>query len=367
MKSKNLKEIEEAVSLLQRLIVTPSFSDEEGDVAEIWETWLKGKGVEDVRRHHNNIYALSSCWDDSRPVLLLNSHMDTVRPVASYSRNPFDAEIIDGRLYGLGSNDAGASGVDLALTFLKIKDRQDLPFNILLAISASEEKMGENGMRTLLPHLKEEGLYPDMAIVGEPTSCRAAIAERGLVVCDAEVKGVSGHAARDTGINAIYRACEDIEILKNISWEKESPVLGPIKVSVTMIDGGTQHNVVPDRCHFVADIRTTDAYSNEETVELLNKKVRWSTLKARSTRIRASVLDSGQPLALATKKAGIETFISPTTSDMALMYDIPSIKIGPGESERSHTADEFIMIDEIEMGLETYKSFINALIDILKG
>lgn len=349
-----------ALELLQRLISTPSFSNEENEAADIWENWLKSHGV-DVKRFHNNVLALSSDFDPAKPILMLNSHLDTVKPVASYTRNPFSPEISDGKLYGLGSNDAGGASVCLGITFLRYKDRKDLPFNLLLAISASEERMGEFGMRALLPHLKEKNIYPDMAIVGEPTGCRAAIAERGLVVCDAEVKGKAGHAARNEGINAIYRACEDIERLRNIKWSIESKVLGPIKSTVTMIDAGSQHNVIPDKCHYVIDIRTTDVCSNEETVEYLQAKLSWSHLTPRSTRIRASVLSKSNPLFIAAEKTGLETFVSPTTSDMAQMYDIPSIKIGPGESERSHSADEFIRLDEINQGINTYYQYIETL------
>lgn len=353
--------MEDYILLLQNLISTPSFSNEEKDVADIWERWLKEKGLKKVCRFHNNIYVFPEYFDKNKPVLLMNSHMDTVKPVSSYTRDPFSPKIENGKLYGLGSNDAGGAGVALAVTFLKLKERKDLSFTPLLAITASEERMGELGMRAFLPHLKSIYLYPSMAIVGEPTDCKGAIAERGLVVCDAVVKGKAGHAARNEGINAIYRACEDIEKIKNIKWGKESKTLGPIKTSVTMINAGIQHNVVPDNCTYVMDIRTTDAYTNEETVEYLNKITEWSTLIPRSTRIQASVLPSDHPLALAAIKSNIETFVSPTTSDMALMHDIPSIKIGPGRSERSHSSDEFIYLHEIEKGIATYEEFINAL------
>lgn len=357
--------IPDAITLLQSLISVPSFSNEEDRAADLWEEWLKGKGVRDVRRFHNNVYALSLNWDSEKPVLLLNSHLDTVRPVDSYTRSPFNPTIEGDYLYGLGSNDAGGPGVALAVTFLTLLQNPKLPFNIILAITASEERMGELGMRAFLPYLKESGIYPDMAIVGEPTGCKAAIAERGLVVCDACVEGKAGHAARNEGINAIYRACDDIERIRKIRWPEESAVLGPIKASVTVIDAGSQHNVVPDKCSYVVDIRTTDALTNEDTVTFLQDTLQWSRLTPRSTRIRASVLPPDNPLMLAVIKSGLETFISPTTSDMALMHDIPSIKIGPGESSRSHTADEFIKISEIRNGIEVYKNFINNLAEIL--
>ncbi|MCH5234206.1 MAG: M20/M25/M40 family metallo-hydrolase [Muribaculaceae bacterium] len=361
MSSKEEKELKEAVSLLQKLISVPSLSNEEDKAADIWENWLKEKGVGNVRRFHNNVYALSEHFDPSKPIVLLNSHMDTVKPVSSWTRDPFSPAIENGKLYGLGSNDAGASGVSLAMTFLKFKDRTDLQFNLLFAITASEERMGEFGMQAFLPHLKSEGLYPSMAIVGEPTECEAAIAERGLVVCDALVRGKSGHAARNEGVNALYLAIEDIEKLRNIEWGKVSDILGPIKVSVTMIECGTQHNVVPDKCTYVMDIRTTDAFSNEETVKILQDITSHSELKARSYRIQASVLPSSEPLFKAAEKTGLPRYVSPTTSDMAQMHDIPSIKIGPGKSERSHSADEFILIDEIRQGITTYELFLNNL------
>ena len=361
MNKKEENDFEMAVDLLQKLISTPSLSGEEDNAADIWENWLHQQGVGNVFRFHNNVYALSENFDAGKPVLLLNSHMDTVKPVATWTRDPFTPCVEEGKLFGLGSNDAGASGVSLAITFLKFKDRTDLPYNIIFSITASEETMGELGMRSFLPHLKEKGLYPDMAIVGEPTGCQAAIAERGLVVCDALVKGKSGHAARNEGVNAIYKAIEDIGKLRNIEWGKESEILGPIKVSVTMIEAGTQHNVVPDKCRYVMDVRTTDAFSNEETVEILRDIAINSELNPRSTRIQASVLPLSHPLAIAADLAGIQKFISPTTSDMAQMYDIPSIKIGPGMSERSHSADEFVYLEEINNGILTYESFLNNL------
>lgn len=357
--------LDKAVALLRRLISIPSFSNEEDDVAELWETWLKGEGVKTVKRYHNNVYALSEKFDPEKPVLLLNSHMDTVKPVASYTRDPFDPCVENGCLYGLGSNDAGASGVALAATFLKLQTQEELPFNLIFSITASEERMGELGMRAFLPHLREEGLYPDMAIVGEPTECKAGIAERGLVVCDAQVKGVAGHAARNEGVNAIYRAIEDIGKIRKLKWDKRSEILGDIKISVTMIDAGTQHNVIPDKCHYVVDIRTTDAYSNEETVKGIRSATEWSDLVPRSTRIRASVLPTDHPLVKAAEAIELQTFVSPTTSDMALMYDIPSIKIGPGKSERSHSADEYVKLDEILQGIKVYENFIKALSKIL--
>lgn len=354
------KYLDESVALLQRLIAAPSFSREEAATADIWQQWL-GERVGDVRRFRNNVYAVAPGFDPSRQTLMLNSHHDTVRPSSSYTRDPFKPEVAGDRIYGLGSNDAGASGVALASTFIELYKRTELPVNLLLAITAEEEVSGENGMRAFLPYLREQGLYPDMAIVGEPTDMRPAVAERGLLVLDAVAAGKSGHAARNEGINAIYRAIEDINRLRDFRTDRVSEVLGPIKVSVTVIDAGTQHNVVPDSCRYVVDVRTTDAYTNEETVELLHNAVRWSTLTPRSTRIHASVIDAGHKLVAAAKAFGHEPFVSPTTSDMALMPDIDSLKIGPGQSSRSHSADEFVLLSEINEALYIYPEIIKAL------
>ncbi|MDE6077486.1 MAG: M20/M25/M40 family metallo-hydrolase, partial [Muribaculaceae bacterium] len=335
---------------------------------------LRNQGIDYVERLHNNVFAVAPGFNPKRPTLMLNSHHDTVRPAASYTRDPYSPDIvtdptqpgIEGdRLYGLGSNDAGASGVALASTFLDIVENPEvfagLPFNLILAITAAEEVMGEHGMRAFLPHLAERGLTPDMVIVGEPTGMQPAVAERGLLVFDGVTIGKSGHAARNEGINAIYRAIEDIDRLRSFSPEKTSEVLGPIKVSVTMINAGTQHNVVPDKCTFVVDVRTTDAYTNEETVKLLQDTVKWSTITPRSTRVHASVIGNDHPLVKSAVALGRTPFISPTTSDMALMHGIPSLKIGPGESSRSHTADEYILLSELNEALHLYPSLISGL------
>lgn len=357
--------LDDAVLLLSRLISVPSFSREEEGTARIWEEWMRERFGKRSQRLHNNLFVLPRCFDPCKPTLMLNSHHDTVRPVPSYTRDPFSPEIVDGRIYGLGSNDAGAAGVALAYSFLEL-DREEekvpnLPFNVLLAITAAEEVMGEHGMRAFLPYLRERGLSPDMVIVGEPTGMQPAVAERGLVVLDGVAFGRSGHAARAEGINAIYRAIEDITTLREFEAPKVSPVLGPLKISVTMINAGTQHNVVPDRCSFVVDVRTTDAYTNEETVELLREAVKWTTLKPRSTRIQASVIPLDHPLTRAAVAQGLTPFVSPTTSDMALMHGIDSLKIGPGQSSRSHTADEYIELSELDEALWLYPRIIRSV------
>ena len=352
--------LDNAVELLKRLIATPSLSRDEGATADIWEGWLREQGARNVVRQHNNVLAVGSSYDPFRPTLMLNSHHDTVKPSPSYTRDPFSPTVEEGKLYGLGSNDAGGAGVSLASAFLDLKDRADLPFNLLFAITAAEEVMGEHGMRAFLPYLEQRGLLPDMVIVGEPTGMKAAIAERGLLVFDAETTGKSGHAARNEGVNAIYRAIEDIELLRKFETPRVSEVLGPIKVSITMISAGTQHNVVPDICRWVVDVRTTDAYSNEETADLIQKAVKWSRLTPRSTRVHASVIPTDHPLVKAAVELGLDPFVSPTTSDMALMHGIHSLKIGPGESSRSHTADEFIYIEEINEALSLYPQLIET-------
>ncbi len=353
--------LDEAVALLQRLIATPSFSREETATADIWEEWLNSHGAGRVERLHNNVFVVGDHYDPSRPTLLLNSHHDTVRPAASYTRDPFAPDIEGDRLYGLGSNDAGASGVALATTFLELKDRSNLPFNLIFAITAAEEVMGEYGMRAFLPHLAERGLTPDMVVVGEPTDLQPAIAERGLLVFDGVAEGKSGHAARGEGINALYRAIEDINTLRSLKIEPVSAILGPININVTMINAGTQHNVVPDRCTYVVDVRTTDAYTNVETVKLIQEAVAWSTLTPRSTRVQASVIPADHPLVKSAVELGKTPFVSPTTSDMALMHGIPSLKIGPGSSSRSHTADEFILISEINDALWFYQRLLTGV------
>ncbi|MBR5850479.1 MAG: M20 family metallo-hydrolase [Alistipes sp.] len=344
---------QQAVELLMQLIATPSHSRDEGAAADLLAQHLEKEGVT-IERIHNNLLARSTHFDPSKPTLLLNSHLDTVRPVASYTRDPYTPTIENGALYGLGSNDAGASLVTLIATFLHFR-KEALPFNLLLGISAEEECSGEKGLRAWVDRVERI----DMALVGEPTSMQAAIAERGLVVLDCVAHGRSGHAARGEGVNALYIALDDIQTLRTLRPERTSATLGELRLTTTMIHCGTQHNVVPDRCEFVVDIRTTDAYTNEETVELIRAAIQ-SEVTPRSTRIRASVIDAEHPLVRAAVAAGAKTFVSPTTSDRTLM-PFPALKIGPGESSRSHTADEYILLEEIEQGINTYRKIIENL------
>ena len=347
------------IALLRSLIATPSVSRAEDATAALIFDFLAEAGAQ-PRRIYNNVWALSDGFDLARPTLLLNSHHDTVRPAASYTRDPHSSVIEDGRLYGLGSNDAGASVAALIATFLELRS-EPLPFNLLLAITAEEEVGGEKGMRAFLPALQAEGIEIACAIVGEPTGMQPAIAERGLVVLDCVTPGVTGHAARGEGINAIYRAMEDIELLRTYEFPTISPVLGPVSVNVTQISAGWQHNAIPDECKWVADIRTTDAQPNEEVVELLRERVRWSTITPRSTRVRASVIAETHPIVQACLKLGLTPFVSPTTSDMSLMHTFPSLKIGPGESSRSHRADEYVLLSEIEQAIPLYNKIITSI------
>lgn len=358
---------EEATELLRKMIRIPSVSRDEKAVADMLEEYLSGKGLK-VKRFVNNIAVIPDDYDPGLPTVMLNSHIDTVKPSPSYTFDPFGGERTGGRVCGLGSNDAGASVVSLIATFLDAgNDTEISGFNLILALSAEEEVGGENGMRLLLPSLEKEGVRIDMAIVGEPTGMQPAVAERGLVVLDCVTGGITGHAARNEGVNALYNAISDIERMRGFRFPEVSEVLGDIKVSVTQIQAGRQHNVVPDECKWVVDIRTTDAYSNEETAEMLQKAVsEWTTATPRSTRVRASVIDESHPLVKSAVELGRKPFVSPTTSDMSLMWNFPSLKIGPGESSRSHSADEYILESEIAEAIEIYKSLLRKLGKLLK-
>ena len=352
--------VQQCVELLCRLVATPSVSGSEEGTADILCAFLAEHGAV-VNRLYNNVWAVADGFDSSKPTLLLNSHHDTVKPAGGYTFDPYCGTVADGKVLGLGSNDAGASAVSLMALFINYYDTKSLPFNLLLAITAEEETMGEHGMRAMLSHFAEQDIKIDMAIVGEPTAMQAAVGERGLVVLDGVATGKSGHAARNEGDNALYKAVEDIARLREFRFDNTSAVLGDIKLSVTQINAGTQHNIVPDSCRFVVDVRTTDAYTNEQTVELLQGAVHHSTLTPRSTRVRASAISESHPLVRAAVAVGCECFISQTTSDRALMQGIAALKIGVGESSRSHTADEFVKISEIESGIAIYQSLLEQL------
>ncbi len=341
--------------LLQKLVAIPSYSREEFLASDYLERYLMHRGV-DVERYENNLVAYNLAYDETKPTILLNSHIDTVRPAASYSRDPHAADIEDGKLYGLGSNDAGASLVSLVQVFLELHQREEMKYNVALAISAQEEVSGVDGMELLVKHLRPI----DFAIVGEPTSGQMAVSERGLMVVDLLWSGVSGHAARGEGVNAIYKAVDDIVWMRDYCFEKVSPTLGATTMNFTMINSGTQHNVVPDNCKGVLDIRISDAYSFEEILDILRENMSCQ-VQPRSQRLRPSSIDMQHPIVEAAKSLGIETFGSMTLSDQALM-PFDSVKIGPGDSSRSHTSDEFIYLSQIEKGIETYMKLVESII-----
>lgn len=345
-----------AIDLLKNLIATPSFSREEVPAAECVAVFFAAKNIS-FQRHLNNLWARNRHWQEGKPVLLLNSHIDTVKPATGWQRDPFHPGIEeDDILYGLGSNDAGGPLVSLLATFAHFYERSDLPVNLIMAATAEEEISGANGIAALLPELGQI----DFAIVGEPTQMRMAIAEKGLMVIDGEARGVAGHAAREEGVNAIYLALEDIQLIRNLELERVSPLLGKVKMSVTQIEAGKQHNVVPDSCRFVIDVRTNECYRNEEVFDLLQSKVQ-STLKARSFRLNSSGIALEHPLVQSGLQLGLPYFGSPTLSDQALM-PFPSLKIGPGDSARSHTADEYIRLSEIRAGIDCYIQLIEGII-----
>ena len=337
----------EILSLLRSLISTESFSKEEDNTAQLISEFLTVQGIE-WKRSGNNVWARNLHFDEKKPTLLLNSHHDTVKPNPNYTLDPFSPIEKDRKLFGLGSNDAGGCLVSLIGAFVHYYSYEDLNFNLILAATAEEEISGRGGLEALLPELGKL----ECAIVGEPTEMQMAIAEKGLMVIDATITGKSGHAARDTGVNSIYLAMDDIEKIRNYRFDKESQWLGPVKITVTIINAGTQHNVVPGTCNYVIDVRTNDDYNNEEVFEILQKELK-ADLKARSFRMRPSFIDPEHPLVKAGSVIDADKFGSPTSSDQTLL-SVPSVKIGPGKSERSHSPDEFIYLEELEQGLQGY-------------
>jgi acetylornithine deacetylase len=340
----------EAIALLKQLISIPSFSKEEGGAADAIANFLTKKGIV-PQRQGNNVWAFLNPFDADRPTIWLNSHHDTVKPNTGYTRDPFLAEEHEGKLFGLGSNDAGGPLVALIATFCSFLGK-DLPFNLLLVASAEEEISGPQGISSLISILPSA----DLVLVGEPTQLKLAVAEKGLLVLEGTVRGKAGHAAREEGINAIYLALNDLEKVKNFQFQKISPFLGPTKVSCTVIHAGEQHNMVPDLCRYVLDIRINELYTHEEVLEEL-KSVLTADLVPRSMRLRSSNLPEGHLLQQVATSMGLEKFGSPTLSDQALI-PYPSAKIGPGDSARSHTADEFIFTEEVKDGISTYISIL---------
>ena len=340
--------VEKAIELLKQLISIPSVSREESDCADIIENYLKDNGCTPFR-HGNNVWVMSDNYDPSAPGILLNAHIDTVKPVSGWRHDPFTPLLEGDRLYGLGSNDCGGGIVSLLEVFLMLrKSRNDLVF----LASCEEEVSGKGGIESVIPHLPAIGF----AIVGEPTSMQPAIAEKGLMVVDAIAHGKAGHAARDEGVNAIYLAMDDINKLREFHFPKESALLGPVKTTVTIINAGTQHNVVPDECHFTIDVRSNECYSNEEIFKILSSML-GSELKARSFRLNSSSISRCHPFIKKCVALDMQPFGSPTLSDQALM-PFPSVKLGPGESSRSHTADEYIKVSEIRSAIETYNRLL---------
>jgi acetylornithine deacetylase len=345
----------DAVELLKELISIPSFSKEEENTANQIEAFLRRKGVE-THRKGNNVWAFNQHFKVGKPTLLLNSHHDTVKPNGGYTRDPFAADVVDGKLYGLGSNDAGGCLVSLISAFLYYYRAEDLSYNICLAATAEEEISGLNGLESILDDLGEL----DFAIVGEPTLMNLAIAERGLMVLDCTVHGKAGHAAREEGDNAIYKALKDIEWFQNYRFSKVSELFGPLKMSVTIINAGSQHNVVPAVCTFTVDVRVTDAYTNQEVLKIIRANVDCE-VKPRSTRLKPSSIDRSHPIVESGLALGRTTYGSPTTSDQALL-SIPSVKVGPGDSARSHMADEYVFVEEIYEGIKGYIDMLKPVV-----
>ncbi|AMC11748.1 acetylornithine deacetylase [Lutibacter profundi] len=345
----------EAIELLKNLISKQSFSGEENETALLIMQWFSSHNIKFESNKHN-VWAKNKYFDTSKKTILLNSHHDTVKPNKNYTKNPLNPEVTDGKLYGLGSNDAGGSLVSLLATFTYYYERDDLSYNFVIVASAEEENSGSNGLNSMLSIIPEI----DFAIIGEPTLMNLAIAEKGLLVLDCEAKGTSGHAAHGIGDNAIYNAIEDIHWVQNFNFPKVSETLGKVKMTVTQIEAGHQHNVIPANCNYVVDVRVTDMYSNKEVLEIIQSNVK-SKVTARSLRLNSSSIPKNHPIVEAGIKLGRETYGSPTLSDQAVL-SCPSLKLGPGQSLRSHTADEFIYLYEIEEGIDLYIKILNEIV-----
>lgn len=344
--------VSDAVDLLKKLITTPSVSRNEKEVADIMEQTIRKYGFE-PHREANNIWIIAPHYDESRPTLLLNAHIDTVKPVASWTRNPFSPDVEEGVLYGLGSNDCGG-GLCSLLQIFRMLTAKPQQYNLIYLASAEEEVSGKDGITRALPLLP----HIDLAIVGEPTGMNPAVAEKGLLVLDVIAHGKSGHAARNEGVNAIYEALDDMRWIRDYKFEKVSEFLGPTKMTLTVVNAGTQHNVIPDKCTMLVDIRTNEFYDNEEVYEFICQHLK-SEVKAHSFRLKSSRIDPSHPLIRKCVAMGMKPFGSPTLSDQALMH-FPSFKLGPGESSRSHSADEFIKISEIADAIAKYKELLDG-------
>ncbi|MBB2150263.1 M20 family metallo-hydrolase [Pedobacter gandavensis] len=346
----------DSLELLKQLISISSFSKEEDQTADVIEQFLQTREVK-TQRKLNNVWAYNKHFDPTKPTMLLNSHHDTVKPNSGYTRDPFAPTVEDGKLYGLGSNDAGGCLVSLIATFLYFYEQEGLSYNVCLAATAEEEISGNNGLECVLPDL---GAL-EFAIVGEPTLMNLAVAERGLLVLDCVSTGKAGHAAREEGDNAIYKALKDIEWFRSYRFSKVSEMFGPLKMSVTIINAGSQHNVVPATCTFTVDVRVSDAYTNEEVLKIIRTNVDCS-VTPRSIRLKPSSIDKQHPIVLSGIALGRTTYGSPTTSDQALL-SIPSLKVGPGDSARSHMADEYVFVKEVEEGIKLYIEMLKPVIN----
>ena len=344
--------VSDAVQLLKKLIATPSVSRNEKDAADIMEQTIRSYGFE-PQREANNLWIIDPHYDESRPTLLLNAHIDTVKPVASWSRDPFSPDVKDGVLYGLGSNDCGGGLCSLLQIFRMLTEKPQ-SYNLIYLASAEEEVSGKDGVTRALPLLP----HIDLAIVGEPTGMNPAVAEKGLMVLDVIAHGKSGHAARNEGVNAIYEALDDMRWIRDYKFEKVSEFLGPTKMTLTVVNAGTQHNVIPDKCTMLVDIRTNEFYDNEEVYEFIRQHLK-SEVKAHSFRLKSSRIDPEHPLIRKCVAMGMKPFGSPTLSDQALMH-FPSFKLGPGESSRSHSANEFIRISEIRDAIAKYETLLDG-------
>lgn len=350
---KNQANINDAVDLLKRLIATPSVSRDEAAAADVMEGYMQEKGLS-PQRSGNNLWCMSDGFDAENPTILLNAHIDTVKPVAGWQHDPFTPVVEDGKLYGLGSNDCGGGLMALLQAFMILRAEKN-SFNLVYLASCEEEVSGKNGIESVLSLLPKI----DFAIVGEPTGMQPAIAEKGLMVIDATAHGKAGHAARNEGDNAIYHAIKDIQWLAEWQFPKQTDLLGPVKQTVTIINAGTQHNVIPDACTFTIDVRSNECYTNEEIFAFFQEHLT-SELKARSFRLSSSSIPMGHSFVQACIREGLTPFGSPTLSDQALMR-FPSLKLGPGESSRSHTADEYIKISEIDDAISLYVKLLRNM------
>lgn len=343
----------ESIDLLKKLVKTPSLSRDEDEAVKLVQSFLSDKGIE-PQRILNNLWCKNLHFDEHKPTILLNSHIDTVKPVDGWTSDPYEAVVCDGKITGLGSNDAGASLVSLLATFRYFYDKEDLPFNLYFVITCEEEVSGKNGMAVMSENIGKV----DFAIVGEPTNMNLAVAEKGLIVFDCTVRGKAGHAARNEGINSIYLAVDEINKIRNFKFDRKSELLGDVKITVTQANAGTQHNVVPDICKLVIDCRPNECYTNKEIAEIVSNLLNCE-VTPRSLRLNSSGIDINHPFVKRAKSMGITCFGSPTLSDQSLMH-FQSVKIGPGDSARSHTANEYIFISEIENGIKRYIEMLDG-------